>query len=105
MKQAFGRWHGHQCSNFSAASGLTEDSHVPWIASKANDVSPDPLENGYDIEHPDIGGHCKLFSADGSKIEIAKNIQAMIVSHDNNIVIVRETFPFVRKKIVVAAGR
>src|SRR5579863_3958878 len=105
MKQAFGRWHGHQCGNFSAASRLTEDSYFPGIASKANDVSPDPLENSYDVEHPDISGRCKLFPTKGSKIEVAEHIQAMIVSHDNNIVIARETFALVGKKIVIAAAR
>src|SRR5580658_5225539 len=105
MKQAFGRWHGHQCGNFSAASRLAENSDTVRIASKVNDVSPDPLENDDDVEHPDIGGHCKLVSTNGRKIEIAVHIQTMIVSYDQNIVIARETFAFVGEKIVVAAAR
>ena len=50
MKKTFGRWHSHQCGNFSATSRLAENGHTARVTSKGDDVCPDPLENSYDVD-------------------------------------------------------
>src|SRR5580698_2451897 len=97
MKEALRAGHRHEGGDLSAAPGLTEYCHVVRIAAKCRNVSADPLKNRNDVEHSDICRIREFLAADSRKIQIAVNVQAMIVIDYNHIVVARQTFTIVRE--------
>ncbi len=104
MEKTPGDGHGHESSDFPAAARLAKDGYVIRITTERCDVRMDPLQNGDNVEHSNIGGLCEQFSANGFKVEIAVNIQTMIVIYGDNIVVASKALAFVREKIVRAAA-
>jgi hypothetical protein len=80
-----GRGHGVETGRLGAASALTEDHHVVWIASEGLDVLVDPLERVANVEHPLVAGRGVFLTAKVAQVEIAHQPETMVAGHDNDI--------------------
>src|ERR1700757_3100553 len=104
MEQALRGRHCQQSNDLPASSGLAEDGHIVRIAAKRGNVGANPFKDSDDVEHPHIRGHRKIISANGSKIEIAIHVEAVIVVYNHDIVIARKALSLIGKKVVPAAS-
>ena len=104
MKEAFGRGHRHQCSYLSTTSRLAKDRYIAGIAAERCNVRMDPLEQGHNVEHSNVCRVGEIIAANGGKIKVPIYVEAVIVIHQDDIVIAGEAFAIVGEEIVIATA-
>ena len=96
MEQTFRAGNLQQCSNLSAASGLTENRHIVRISAKAGNIVLHPSECFHNISHSHIG-RISVFLSICRQIQKSQHIQAMIQSHHHDITKAAHVFAVISK--------
>ena len=104
MKKTFCCGNRHKGKNFAAATRLAEDRHATWVAPKCCNVFANPRQHSDDVQQARVSRADIFFAAQFLKIQIAINVQPVIMGDHNNIVISREAFAIVGKEIMPAAA-
>src|SRR6202046_4098280 len=105
MKQASRGGHHHQVRYLPAAARLSVYHHVARVAAEVRDVVPNPFEYRHIVQHTHIAGVGEALAPDLGEVEKAEDIQPVIVSDHNHIVIARQILAVVGQEIVSAASR
>ena len=84
VEETFRGRHRQQRAHFATAAGLTEDRHVPGIASEGRDVVAHPLQRRHDVEHADV---CRIheLGACTAKVQVPDDVQAMVDADDHDV--------------------
>ena len=85
MKESLGAGHGANDADFASPAGLAENRDVRRIAAKIGDVVVHPSQRGDYIKHSDVSGLRERLACNTAEVEVAKDIQAMIYRHDDDI--------------------
>ena len=103
MEQSFCRRHGHQNTDFGAATRLAENQDTPGIPTECGDVVADPFERGNDIQHSGIA-RLRILLAILGQIQIAQNVESVIESDDDHIAAARQIFAVECGDVVARSG-
>ena len=77
-------------AHLPAPAGLSVDQNVSRVASEIGDVLADPLEYCDNVEHAGVAGGSITLASDFRQIQIPKQVQAVIMSHHDHIMIASE---------------
>ena len=84
LEQAPGSRSSHHSQHFGTAAGLAENRHIGRIAAESPDVVMYPLQRGYQVHDPPVGGVLVLWSV-GRQVQVSEHIQPVIDAHDDDI--------------------
>src|SRR5690242_13076631 len=92
-------------AHLPAPAGLSVDQNVSRVASEIGDVLADPLEYCNNVEHAGVAGGSITLASDFRQIQIPKQVQAVIMSHHDHIMIASEVFAVITQEVIPTASR
>ena len=83
----------HYVADLSAASGMSEQSHVVRISAEPVDVAVYPLQDSHDVGDSAVGGVLVLLSEVGH-VQISEDVQPVVEGDDHQVSVAGEVRSF-----------